>query len=130
MWTQGRIRYEEGCLRVIIIAGTVEIDPAQRDAALVAGRSLEADTRLQPGCLDYAWMPDAQSPETIYVFERWADEESLNAHFQGPYYKGMRETIGAHGIRGAKVAKYKIELSEPVYDSTGTPRADFFTVPS
>ena len=37
---------------MIIIAGTVEIDPTKREAALTAGRELEAATRRQPGCLD------------------------------------------------------------------------------
>jgi quinol monooxygenase YgiN len=114
---------------MIIIAGTVDIDPAQRAAALAAGRQLEAETRRQPGCLDYVWTVDGLSPSTIYVYERWESEEALAAHFKGPYYRGMRETIGAHGIRGAKVAKYQIAVSEPVYDASGTPRADFFTAP-
>ncbi|MBT5010599.1 MAG: antibiotic biosynthesis monooxygenase, partial [Gammaproteobacteria bacterium] len=39
----------------------------------------------------------------------------------------MRETLGQFGIRGAEVLKYQIDLAEPVYDETGTARADFFT---
>ena len=39
----------------------------------------------------------------------------------------MRDTIGAYGLRGADVLKYRMELAEPVYDPTGVPRADFFT---
>ena len=61
---------------MIIIAGTVEIDPEQREAALAAGRELEAATRRQPGCLDYVWTIDGLSDSTIYVYERWADEEA------------------------------------------------------
>jgi hypothetical protein len=30
-------------------------------------------------------------------------------------------------VRGASVAKYRVDKSEPVYDPTGKPRADFFT---
>jgi hypothetical protein len=40
----------------------------------------------------------------------------------------MLQTIAAHDIRGIYVAKYRIALSEPVYDPQGKPRADFFTV--
>lgn len=112
---------------MIIIAGTIDIDPSRRDEALAAGRQLEAQTRKLPGCLDYVWTVDGLSLATIYVYERWQDEASLAAHFQGPLYRGMRDSIGSHGIRGASVAKYRIDLAEPVYDATGTPRADFFT---
>lgn len=112
---------------MIIIAGTVDVDPGQRDAALAAGREHEAATRRQQGCLDYSWMPDGHDPGRIYVFERWLDEASLAAHFNGPLYRAMRETMARHGLRGADVLKYRIDLAEPVYDPSGRPRADFFT---
>ena len=39
----------------------------------------------------------------------------------------MRDTIAAHGLRGADVLKYQADRSEPAYDPKGRPRADFFT---
>ncbi len=111
----------------ILIAGTVQIDPAQREAALEAGKPHMEATRAQKGCLDYIWSADGLVPDRIYVYERWEDHASLEAHLKGPHYLAMRDTIGAHGLRGADVSKYRIDLSEPVYDKTGTPRADFFT---
>ena len=112
---------------MIIIAGTVDVDPERRDAALEAGRSLMEETRTQKGCLDYVWSADLVVPGRIYVYERWESEADLRAHFEGPYYLAMRDTIAAHGLRGADVMKLRPEISEPVYDPTGTPRADFFT---
>ena len=61
---------------------------------------------------------------------RWLtgySQDALEAHFQGPNYNGMRAILGSFGLRGASVAKYRIDLEEPVYDATGSPRADFFT---
>ena len=84
-------------------------------------------TRAQQGCLDYVWSADPLVEARIYVFERWETTEDLAAHFAGPHYLAMRDTVAAHGIRGVGVSKYAIERSEPVYDPTGTPRADFFT---
>ncbi len=112
---------------IILIAGTVDVDPQKRDAALEAGCPHMEATRAQKGCLDYVWSADLLVPGRIYVFERWESQEDLAAHFSGPHYLAMRDTIGAHGLRGADVSKYRIDLSEPVYDETGTPRADFFT---
>lgn len=112
---------------MILIAGTVDVDPEQRDAALLAGKPHMQNTRSQAGCMDYVWSADALVPGRIYVFERWASQEALAAHLSGPYYLAMRDTMAAHGLRGADVSKYRIDLSEPVYDATGTPRADFFT---
>ncbi len=112
---------------MILIAGTVDVDPERRDAALEAGCPHMAATRAQAGCLDYVWSADPLVPGRIYVYERWADQPSLEAHFAGPHYLAMRETIAEYGIRGVDVSKYRNDLSEPVYDPTGTPRADFFT---
>lgn len=112
---------------MILIAGTVDVDPERRDAALVAGRPHMQATRAQKGCIDYVWSADLLVPGRIYVYERWASEEDLAAHFAGPHYLAMRDTMGAHGLRGADVFKYRVSLFEPVYDAEGKARADFFT---
>jgi len=111
----------------ILIAGTVDVDPAQRDQALEAGLPHMQATRAQAGCIDYQWSADALTPGRIYVYERWESQAALEAHFKGPHYLAMRDTIAAHGLRGADTLKFRVDLSEPVYDPTFTPRADFFT---
>ncbi len=112
---------------MIILSGTVDVDPEQRDAALAAGCPHMQATRAQQGCLDYSWSADLLTPGRIYVYERWETQAALEAHFMGPRYLALRDTIAAHGLRGADVLKYRMELSEPVYDPAGVPRADFFT---
>jgi quinol monooxygenase YgiN len=112
---------------MILIAGTVTVDPERRDEAIVAACPHMVDTRAQEGCIDYVWSADPLVPGRIYVFERWENQAALEAHFKGPYYLAMRNTIASFGLTGADVLKYRPEISEQVYDSTGTPRADFFT---
>ena len=46
------------------------------------------------------------------------------------HYKNMRDTIPQYGVTAVEVLKYRIDLVEPVYDETATPRADFFTDPA
>lgn len=115
---------------MIIIAGTLEFaSEAARDGAVAAGRELqEATRRDEPGCLAYVFAADPVRVTVIQVYELWQDEASLAAHFQHPNYFGMRELLGRFERVGIpSVAKYRCDLSEPVYDSTFTPRADFFT---
>jgi len=111
----------------IIISGTLDLPPENLEAALAAFDPLIAGALSQPGCLDYDWCPDPRHPGRIRIFERWASQEALASHFENRWYKEMRATIGRFGIRGAYTAKYRVDLSEPVYDPTMTPRADFFT---
>lgn len=112
---------------MIIVAGHVELDPARRAEALRAASELFDATRAQPGCLDYVWCADPGRAERVWVYERWSDGPSLAAHLAGPCYRSMLAALGRGGLRGAEVAKYRIDKSEPVYDATGKPRADFFT---
>ena len=112
---------------MILIAGAVDVDAERRESALAAARGLLAPTRAQAGCLDYVWAADPAVPGRIYVYERWADEASLAAHFAGTWYRQMLAAIGGHGIRKVDVLKYRVALSEPVYDPEGRPRADFFS---
>lgn len=114
---------------MIIIAGTIDVDPAQFDACVAASTPIQKATRDdEPGCLAYCFAPDPVVPGRIQVFELWADQESLAAHFTHPNYRNMRTTLGQFGLRGADNKKYRIDHSEPVYDDTRTPRADFFTL--
>ena len=111
----------------IIISGTIDMPPENVAPALEAGRPLIDGALTEEGCLDYDWCPDPRVPGRIRVFERWASEEALKAHFECDWYLKMRDNIGAYGITGSEVHKYRVDLMEPVYDETMTPRADFFT---
>ncbi|MFT5442370.1 MAG: quinol monooxygenase YgiN [Myxococcota bacterium] len=115
---------------MIIIAGNMDLDPEQRDAALNAGQPFIDGALTQDGCEAYTWAADLDKPGRIHVFERWADEASLAAHFKGPHYSAMLVSMGKHGLRAADVAKYRVDLSEPVYDPDNKPRADFFRAES
>ena len=112
---------------VVIITGSAELDPARREAALAAASAVFDATRAQAGCLDYVWCADPVRPDRIWVYERWQDSAALAAHLAGPCYRGMLTVLSGHGLRGANVAKHRVEKSEPVYDAEGKPRADFFT---
>ena len=113
----------------IIIAGTIDLaDPSKRDEALAIAAPLQQKTRTEePGCHAYLFAPDPCVAGRLCVYELWEDEASLAAHFQHANYFNMRTALGQIGLAGADNKKYRIDLSEPVYDSTFTPRADFFT---
>jgi quinol monooxygenase YgiN len=111
----------------IIVAGYVDVDPARRDEAIRGGKPHIEAARAEKGCLHYVWSADNVHPQRIYVFEEWATTEDLAAHLKAAPYFDMRDHIGKFGIRAAETKKYRIDHAEPVYDATGTPRADFFT---
>lgn len=114
---------------MIIIAGTIDLaDPGKRDEAMRIAAPLQQKTRdEEPGCLAYVFSADPCVAGRICVYELWRDEASLAAHFHHPNYFNMRDALGQIGFKNADNNKYRVELKEPVYDETRTPRADFFT---
>ncbi len=113
----------------IIISATIDLPVENLEKALAAARPLIEGALTEPGCVAYDWSVEPTHPGRIRVFELWADEASLAGHFGSEWYLGMRELIGSFGLLSAESAKYRVDLTEPVYDETFTPRADFFTDP-
>lgn len=111
---------------MIIVAGTVDLDPEHREPALRAAAALFEATRAQPGCLAYVWSADPAEAGRVHVYERWADADALAAHLAGPCYRDMLAALTRHGLRGADVAKYHVDRSGAIYDAQGRARADFF----
>ncbi|WP_052216248.1 putative quinol monooxygenase [Sphingomonas sp. ERG5] len=64
---------------MIIIAGYTRTAAEARDNAVAAHAPMVARARIHHGCLDLAISADAIDPERINVFERWADQASLDA---------------------------------------------------
>jgi quinol monooxygenase YgiN len=110
----------------IVIAAIVDLDPAQRDAALGGARPHVDAALRQAGCLAYAWTADPFDGGRVHVFEEWRDAATLAAHLAGPAYAGMLGHMQAHGITSAVSHKYAVSAKQPVYDPEGRPRADFF----
>jgi quinol monooxygenase YgiN len=110
----------------IAIAGTITIPPDRRETCLRETAHLQAATRAEePGCLAYVFSADPLRDDTIVVFELWSDPDSLEAHFLHPNYTNMRDALGAHGITGADVSKFRIDAAAPVYNAQRIATANF-----
>ncbi|MEY2401137.1 MAG: hypothetical protein QOJ08_1248 [Ilumatobacteraceae bacterium] len=116
---------------MILVAGWLEFKSQEdRDAVVAAGASVQQSTRDdEPGCLAYSFAADTSVPTRVQVYEAWADTESLAAHFVHPNYGAMRDILRGVERAGSSIAKFRCDLSEPIYDDQRQARADFFTAP-
>jgi quinol monooxygenase YgiN len=114
---------------MIIIAGSIDFASQEdRDAAVADAVQFQESTRAdEPGCVEYSFAPDSGCPTRVQVFELWADEASLAAHFEHPNFTAMGGVLRRTGRATSSMAKYRTDLSEPVKDPEGRYRADFFT---
>ncbi|GAA4258112.1 putative quinol monooxygenase [Dactylosporangium darangshiense] len=62
---------------MIIIAGRLDVDPADRDRYLAAVADVAGLARSAAGCLDFVQAADPIEPGRINVYERWESDEDL-----------------------------------------------------
>ena len=110
----------------VLVLGTLEVDPASRQALLDAVRPwVERTRRDEPGCLEYAFTADTVEEGRVVVLERWADEAALAAHFLHDNMAATRRALHEHGSGRSSIAKYRVDAVLPVKDVAGAYRADF-----
>ncbi len=68
---------------MIIIMGYLHLDPSDMDEFLAFIQEIAPGTRAEKGCLFYAVTLEDAHAGRVLVAERWQDQESLTAHFEG-----------------------------------------------
>ncbi|RKN27918.1 putative quinol monooxygenase [Micromonospora musae] len=92
---------------MLIVAGSLYVDPAGREAYLTSCLETVRQARSAQGCIDFAISPDMVEPGRINVYERWESAEELLAfRGSGP---AEEQTVA---IRGAEVHRYLISAIE------------------
>lgn len=64
---------------MLIVAGHLVLDPADREAHVEASAEAVRLARAAAGCLDFAVSADPVDPARVNVFERWVRKEDLRA---------------------------------------------------
>jgi quinol monooxygenase YgiN len=99
---------------LLIVAGSVEIDPANRDAAIQATKAVMAATRAEPGCLEYTIAADLDDPGRFVILEKWVSADALEVHFTTPHMAAFQAAMGGMGVRKMEVLRYEIASEGPV----------------
>jgi quinol monooxygenase YgiN len=99
---------------MLVIAGTIAIDPAGRAEAVSAATVMMAETLKEPGCISYTFSGDLTDPGGFRIFEEWESQEALDAHFKAPHMAAFQAAIGKVGVREMKVKRYEIASVGPL----------------
>jgi quinol monooxygenase YgiN len=91
----------------IIVAGSLRVDPGERDAYLAAAADVPRLARAAPGCLDFVQAADTLEPDRINVFERWESDAALHA-----FRTSGGPDLALPPLLGAAVQKYRIASVE------------------
>ena len=96
---------------MIVVSGTIALDPSNHAAAAALMQTLAAETVKEAGNLSYGFYADLVEAGSFRVFEEWKDQESLDSHFSEPHMATFMEGLGALGITGTNVIKYVVSES-------------------
>jgi quinol monooxygenase YgiN len=99
---------------VLIIAGTLQIDPGKTDAALADAAVMMKASQAEDGCHAYAFSADPINPGTLLLFEKWESEEALAAHSASAHMKEFQSKMPGWGVTGADIKKYVIASEGPL----------------
>jgi quinol monooxygenase YgiN len=94
---------------MLIVAGHLTLDPAERDAHIEASVHAVRLARQAPGCLDFAVSSDPVDPTRINVFERWARAADLEA------FRNSGTDAGAEPVDLGRIRRFAIERYTVTY---------------
>ncbi len=93
---------------MIIVAGTVRIQPGQLEAARAIMEDVITASRREEGCISYTYSVDVLDPHVVHVFEEWRDQAALEAHFATAHLMRWRAQWASFGISDRKLKRYEI----------------------
>lgn len=93
---------------MLIVAGTIHVDPAKRTQAEAAFDRMREATLKEPGCLEYQAYIDRKDPGTVLIFEKWESDDALRAHFATPHMAEFGAALAQLGVRGSNVKRYDV----------------------
>jgi len=99
---------------MILISGLIELAEADIDTMKVAATTMALETRMETGCIQYAFYQDIENPAIFRVFEEWESMDALQAHFGSPHMKVFRETLSQAAIVRRDLKKYSVTHSAPL----------------
>lgn len=100
---------------MIVIAGTIAFDPANRAVLDEAFEKMRAASLAEPGCHEYQCYVSRTDPGTAFMFEKWEDDASLAAHFTQPHMAEFGAVMGKIGIKGVDIKKYSGASEGPLH---------------
>jgi quinol monooxygenase YgiN len=88
---------------MIIVAGTLQVQPADRDRYLDEVAQVARLARAAPGCLDFVQAADQLDPTRINVYERWESDDHLRQ-----FRTASGPPLHLPPVQDATVRKYRV----------------------
>jgi quinol monooxygenase YgiN len=90
----------------VIVTGTIDLDPAKRDAFIAAAAACMSATRAEDGNEAYAFSADVEDAGRFYVIEQWASQAAIDTHMAAPHLAEFMGAMGGFGVTGVSLTQW------------------------
>jgi quinol monooxygenase YgiN len=97
---------------MVIVGGTFEVEPSQREQFIAGRLDMIRTSRGEDGCLEYTYAADPIEPGRVILFERWSDQEALDAHIAA-LRAGPRSSTPAVATISSSIVIYDVAAERP-----------------
>jgi quinol monooxygenase YgiN len=92
----------------LIVAGTVRVPSGNVERFRPHMAKMMAASRAEDGCLAYGYAEDVTEPGLIHVFEVWAGQSALDAHFTTAHMAEWRAAWPSFGVSDRRLIAYEV----------------------
>jgi quinol monooxygenase YgiN len=93
---------------VIVIHCRFTLAAADREQWIESAQRMAEISRTEAGCLEYAFSADVSDPLTMYSYQEWESQETLDAHEQAPHHARRMAELAAWDVDYQKIAFYGV----------------------
>ncbi|MPY92724.1 MAG: hypothetical protein GEV08_06515 [Acidimicrobiia bacterium] len=93
---------------MLVIAGTFNVEPSDRDAFLAAANAVMAETLREEGCHAYCFSPDISDPAVVHLFEKWESEDHLGPHMKAEHIKTFGRALKGLTVNSRDLTMYEV----------------------
>jgi quinol monooxygenase YgiN len=92
---------------MIVTAGMLQFKPEDRQDVLAGLKEVVRLSRQDPGCIDYWWSEDIETPDAFRFLECWETQEAMDAHMAQPHTENfMKDCVSR--IIGVDAYAYQV----------------------
>ncbi|MDW3178020.1 MAG: putative quinol monooxygenase [Acidimicrobiia bacterium] len=94
---------------MIIVAGTISVDPEDFEAYRAAATAMIEATLQEDGCQTYNFAQSVVDPSEVRIFEVWESREHLEAHFNTAHMATFRSALGELKVGDRNLGLYQAD---------------------
>lgn len=73
---------------------SLKVREEKLESFLAVAKTAQAASRKEPGCSEYTFHQNADTPTEVYVTEKWKNLSALKEHFASPHFQSMAGQLG------------------------------------